>query len=151
MPTTLPLVCRPLCLLFSCLVGVAGAVGSVQLRLSLAHDAFEEGKVLSTTAPVAAVGSNLGASRQTGEPEVAGGGQDTGSIWYRFSPSVAGNYQVCWMLAVCVHGCVSEEGCVCGWVWVCVWVCGCLCVWVSSVRQLRATTRCAGCWLCVGV
>ena len=71
--------------------GRDGQQGSFELRVvqPATNDDFDQAEVLGSSPPTSTYGSNYGASKQSGEPEIAGnpGGA---SVWYSWTPTSSG-------------------------------------------------------------
>ena len=75
--------------------GDDGDIGTIHLSITRppANDDIQHAQVLNVSRPAQATGTNVEATRERGEPVIAG---DTGgsSVWYRFTPAQDGAYVV---------------------------------------------------------
>lgn len=75
--------------------GDSGDFGTIHLSITRppANDDIQHAQVLDVSLPARVTGTNVEATRERGEPVIAG---DTGgsSVWYRFTPPRAGTYVV---------------------------------------------------------
>ena len=74
--------------------GYRGATGQLQLKLirTPANDDFDAAQPLTGSLPIAAAGTNVGATKQPGEPAASGGGGAT--VWYRWTPGATAEVTV---------------------------------------------------------
>ncbi|MEI6861142.1 MAG: immunoglobulin domain-containing protein [Verrucomicrobiota bacterium] len=79
--------------------GFGGATGTVSLALSQAvvtvpsNNAFASAIALSSSATVTTSGSNVGATKETGEPSHAGNGGGK-SVWWTWTPTASGTVSI---------------------------------------------------------
>ncbi|TDO30007.1 Ig-like domain-containing protein [Kribbella sp. VKM Ac-2527] len=109
--------------------GYAGATGTIQLKLvsAPANDDFAAAQVLSGPLPITATGTNVGATKQAGEPDDIGGGGAT--VWYSWTAAATGPVTI----SSCASGVSTKLGVYTGT--------DVTALTVVPVRDLRCTNR----------